>query len=1101
MSSNDQTKTQDVTMAEAQPLDQQNKSKQELEKIIKHYKDKLDKLLSQFADVMESASTEQIQLRQADVANTQKALDAFRYTYEREYGEKPKPAKKEKDADKTKEGGNTTTKVNDRMSAKEVPLFQIAGFSVFDSSKEVYPTAEHFLNRFEKILNANTIGCKKTWKRWLPLAVPHDLDHWFKEKVFARKGMTWDRACKVILKRFTAADQQMHKAKEAYTMMQLPAESVADYGIRFMNAAREGGLEDNHNLAIRFLTSLQDRIQENVQVAWIGKRGSHKPKRVSEILKVANSLTIYKRKRSDDEQQSSANKKYWCPHHQQYVKHKPADCNQAVKSKDKKAKSKAESLYADGLCIYCGKEWEPTHRCDEYREAKKKKREAKREKKLNALAADTTAATTAATTDNACNSADPEPTADNKESTDKDEPPHPADDAMEDVLSDIDNLEDILIESSGKSIGNICSNERSHVLINSPILIQNKRYWALVDSGAEISVVNKRLCHDNNWTIQSIDGNILYPGTGDRRARIGVTEPLHISYNGHKTKFSFEVMDLGKEDVIIGADLMPHIGLAITGLAVRWDDEEDSSENEMPDSDTPNDAPAGSDDERKAFFNRINKFLEANANIPSTTFCNISESIVELPTPDGVTSYHRQYPIPFKLRPVIDAAVQKWLKDGVIVKAPVNTSWNSPLTLADKKDAYGNKTGKRPCLDPRHINRYLPDDRYPLPLIREIFQDLGGAKVFTTLDLTNAFHRFKIKEEDQHKTTFTHNGQQYMFQGCPFGLKPISSKFQRVMHIIFKDMPFVRTFVDDIVIFSSDMDTHREHVQQAIHALTATNLILNPNKCHFAQKSIYLLGFCISHNGIKLDPRKVSNALTWPIPQSGKDIQRFMGIVNYFRSHIPNVSQTSAPLEALREKGSLRGYWTRDHTLRFNKLKEALAANVPLKYPDLNEPFYVATDASNYGIGAVLFQMKDNKAQYVGFMARSLSKSERNYSTTKRELLAVIYALDKFHQFLWGNPFTLYTDHKALTYLHTQKIANPMMINWLDTILKYSFKVVHLPGLKNVLPDRLSRLFTPSDQLEGGKVARSINALLQSKAEDVQSSSLLHHHPKSQPIH
>ncbi|CDH60655.1 predicted protein [Lichtheimia corymbifera JMRC:FSU:9682] len=224
MSSNDQTKTQDVTMAEAQPLDQQNKSKQELEKIIKHYKDKLDKLLCQFTEVLNTASTKQIQERQADIARTQKALDSFRYTYEREYGEKLKPAKKEKDADKTKEGGNTTTKVNDRMSAKEVPLFQIAGFSVFDSSKEVYPTAEHFLNRFEKILNANTIGCKKTWKRWLPLAVPHDLDHWFKEKVFARKGMTWDRACKVILKRFTAADQQMHKAKEAYTMMQLPAE-------------------------------------------------------------------------------------------------------------------------------------------------------------------------------------------------------------------------------------------------------------------------------------------------------------------------------------------------------------------------------------------------------------------------------------------------------------------------------------------------------------------------------------------------------------------------------------------------------------------------------------------------------------------------------------------------------------------------------------------------------------------------------------------------------------------------------------------------------------------------------------------------------------
>ena len=1047
---------------------QEQSGKKGLENIIERYKHKLDKLIIQFGEVMDTASTEQVQLRQAEIANVQKTLDAFRYTYQREYGEKLKPAEKEKESKKAKDSGNTTDKVQDKMSAKEVPLFQIAGFTICDSSKEVYPTMDHYLNRFEKILNANTIGCKQTWRRWLPLAVPHDLDHWFKHKVFARKDVNWDKACKIIRKRFTAIDQQMLKARETYTMMQLPGESVADYGTRFMNTARAGGLKDNQNLAISFMSSLQESIQDNVQVAWNGKRGTRKPKRVNEILKVANSLTAYKRKRHDEEANSS-NKKYWCPYHKKQVRHKPDDCTLA-KPKEHKAKSKSESLYDKGLCIYCGKKWDKDHRCEEYRIAKKQKREAKHDKKLNALASHS---------DQAGKSADTDPvatTTDTKESTDMDQDTHPAEDVGDEVLSDLEDI-DMILQSSGTSLGNITKDKRSHVLINSPILIQNKRYWALVDSGAEISVVNKRLCHDNNWSIQSIDGNIVYPGTGDQRARIGITKPLNISYNGHKTTFAFEVMDLDKEDVIIGADLMPHIGLAITGLAVRWDDEEeDSSENEMADSDSPNDAPAGSIDERKAFFDGINKFLEDNANIPSTTFCNIPESVVELPTPEGVTSYHRQYPIPFKLRPVIDAAVEKWLKDGVIVKAPVNTSWNSPLTLADKKDAYGNKTGKRPCLDPRHINRYLPDDRYPLPLIREIFQDLGGSKVFTTLDLTNAFHRFKIKDDDQHKTTFTHNGQQYMFQGCPFGLKPISSKFQRVMHIIFQDMPFVRTFVDDIVIFSSDMKAHLAHVQQAIHALTAANLILNPNKCHFAQTSIYLLGFCISHNGITLDPRKVSNAVQWPVPQNGKDIQRFMGIINYFRSHIPNVSQISAPLEALREKGCLKGLWGNDHTLRFNKLKEALVANVPLKYPNLHEPFYVATDASNYGIGAVLFQRQNNKTQYVGFMARSLSKSERNYSTTKRELLAVIFALDKFHQFLWGNPFTLYTDHKALTYLHTQKIANPMMINWLDTLLNYTFTVVHLPGLKNVLPDRLSRLFTPSAQLEGGKGVHKVKS-------------------------
>ncbi|HYT44041.1 MAG TPA: reverse transcriptase family protein, partial [Methylomirabilota bacterium] len=165
---------------------------------------------------------------------------------------------------------------------------------------------------------------------------------------------------------------------------------------------------------------------------------------------------------------------------------------------------------------------------------------------------------------------------------------------------------------------------------------------------------------------------------------------------------------------------------------------------------------------------------------------------------------------------LVDEAVANWLKDGTITRAPVNTSWNSPLTLADKKDAHGNKTGKRPCLDPRHINRLLPDDKYPLPLIREIFHSLKGSTVFTTLDLKSAFHRFQIHEEDQHKTTFTHNGLQYMFQGCPFGLKPLSAKFQRVMALLFQDTPFVQTFVDDIIIHSANMTEHLQHVQIAI---------------------------------------------------------------------------------------------------------------------------------------------------------------------------------------------------------------------------------------------------------------------------------------------
>ncbi|KAI7861207.1 hypothetical protein K492DRAFT_202428 [Lichtheimia hyalospora FSU 10163] len=284
---NAQATTQDVPMVD---VSTQGQNKQNLLDIIAHYKAKLDKLVNQFKEVLDTATAEQLQGRQADIANTQKTLDSFRYTYEKEYGEKSEPSSSKK----PKESGNTTPKVVDKMSAKDVPLFQVTGFTITDSKKEIFPTASRYLDHFEKILNATTSGCKKTWKKWLPLAVPHDLDHWFNRKVFHRKGITWTEARKVIQKRFTAIDQQMHKAREAYTMMQLPGESVADYGIRFMNTARDGGLKDNGNLALQFLTSLQARIQENVQVAWTGKRGTRQPKKVSDILRVANSVSVYK---------------------------------------------------------------------------------------------------------------------------------------------------------------------------------------------------------------------------------------------------------------------------------------------------------------------------------------------------------------------------------------------------------------------------------------------------------------------------------------------------------------------------------------------------------------------------------------------------------------------------------------------------------------------------------------------------------------------------------------------------------------------------------------------------------------------------------------
>ncbi|EIE92710.1 hypothetical protein RO3G_17422 [Rhizopus delemar RA 99-880] len=575
---------------------------------------------------------------------------------------------------------------------------------------------------------------------------------------------------------------------------------------------------------------------------------------------------------------------------------------------------------------------------------------------------------------------------------------------------------------------------------------------------------------------RNVSGSVILATSDNVSKRFGTTKfPLSVIYGDNDnnlihTSHSFEVLPLSLDtEVVIGLDLMHKLNILVTNLAIRHPNLAPVIDKEITD-DTPepNKAPFGTPEQQAHFHNAVKPFVDQNALIPKNSFCTVPESVIRLDTVKGKTAYRAPYRTPFKLLPIMRECIDTWLKDEVIECASPNSDWNSPLTLAPKKDLLGNLTGHRPCLDPRLLNSILvSNDRHPIPKIEEIFDRLRGSTIFTTLDLRQAFHRFQIYEPDRVKTTFTFEGQQYQFRGCPFGLKHIASRYQRVINIVLRDLPYAQAFVDDIIIFSKSYEEHITHVQNIIQRLTKVNLILNPDKCHFAQSTVYLLGFCVDAKGSRLDPRKVTNALTWPRPSSGKEIQRFLGLVNHFRKYLPNISEVTAPLDKLRFEGKLDKLWTSEQESAFEKIKSLLSSAPLLHHPDLEQPFYVATDASNYSIGAVLYQVIQNETRYIGFMARSLSTSEKNYSTTKRELLAVIFALKKFHPFLWGNPFTLYTDHKALTYLHTQPVANAMMINWLDTILDYNFKIIHRPGIQNILPDALSRLFEPEKTLEG----------------------------------
>lgn len=601
------------------------------------------------------------------------------------------------------------------------------------------------------------------------------------------------------------------------------------------------------------------------------------------------------------------------------------------------------------------------------------------------------------------------------------------------------------------------------------INFEGELYDALLDTGATDTCIRKDIALRHHVPVLSVEGVITLADESITIPRIGRTDNIELTYGDRVVSASLEVLEQSYP-FILGMDLFHELGLGISGLVNPGDDakrlpepEQDRKPSLIPRPQPVEELTAEFVDEKKRFLDSIRMALQGNAAIPPTSHCPVPEMKVYLPVPEGTILFRRPRPFAQKQLEIFDETIDKWLRDDVITLAPVGNVHNNTLTLAAKKDSEGRKTLWRVCLDPRPLNKHLPDDNFPLPLINDIIARLAGNAVFSTIDLSQAYHRLPVHVDDQPLTAFMHGGRQYMFKKAPFGLKPLSSLFQRGMSRILGDLAFVCNFIDDIVVFSKNKEEHAEHVRTVIQRLNEAKLIINKDKCNFFSTQICLLGFTVSLHGKSVDPTKFANIDEWDAPVSGKQVSAYLGTFNFVRGHIPLYSDVAAPLESLRHRTDF--FELDERQLEsFTSLKNIVAYNLEESFPDYTLPFHVGTDASGAGISGVLYQLPNGPdhpedIKYISFMARSLSESERKYSATKRELLAIVFALNKFHYYIWGRHFDLYTDHRALTFIHTQRDLNPMMTAWQDTLLNYSFTVHYRPGILNVLPDALSRLF------------------------------------------
>lgn len=379
-----------------------------------------------------------------------------------------------------------------------------------------------------------------------------------------------------------------------------------------------------------------------------------------------------------------------------------------------------------------------------------------------------------------------------------------------------------------------------------------------------------------------------------------------------------------------------------------------------------------------------------------------------------------------------------------------------PILFVPKKDG-----SLRLCVDYRHLNSITVKDRYPLPLIAEIQDAIRGAKWFTKLDVADAYNRLRIKEGDEWKTAFRTKFGHFEYLVMPFGLTNAPATFQRYINSVLSGyiFDFVVAYLDDILIYSKTLEEHVQHVKKVLRRLGDAKLRLKLKKCEFHVQETDFLGHRITLEGIQTDKDKVQAILEWPIPTNVKELQSFIGLINYYRRYIEGYAKIMKPLFDLLRKD--KAYeWTDDQQRAFDEAKKRITSAPILIQHDPEKPTTIETDASDYAIGARMTQPgQDGKPRPVAFYSRKLTPAELNYEIHDKELLAIVTAFRTWRVYLEGAKHTIQviSDHKNLTYFTTTKVLTRRQARWAEILANYDFVIKHCKGNENGQADALSR--------------------------------------------
>lgn len=422
----------------------------------------------------------------------------------------------------------------------------------------------------------------------------------------------------------------------------------------------------------------------------------------------------------------------------------------------------------------------------------------------------------------------------------------------------------------------------------------------------------------------------------------------------------------------------------------------------------------------------------------------------------------RNYPIPSRLRQKVDEEIETWKDRGII--SSCQSRFLTPLLAVPKKDG-----SVRLCGDYRTLNNFIDYSKDSPEKTTDLFQRMAGKKYFTVVDLASSFHQVKVAEEQRKYLAFIWKGQVYAFNVVPFGTNDSLSALVKALNQVFDVTydPFLIMYVDDLLIASETWEEHLTHINKVMKALINANMRLKLTKCQFVKPEINFLGFIFGKDGMKPDPGKIEKIKRYPVPKNQKEVRGMIGYFQWYSRFYVKFAELIRPFLYLTSKNQ-KFEWNAELQEAFERLKNTMIDEVVLSHPMMNKDFYLVCDASSKYVASVLYQLdEENRPKVLYFFSKTLSGAELKYSATEKEMLAILYSLEKHESLIAFRTVHIITDCKALVYIKSGKWLNQRFKRWLLKMQNFKYTISHVPGSDNVA-DRLSRL------INEGKMEQSI---------------------------